>query len=603
MRYRGLTTFALIAASGLLGCGQGDSKGSGGSSAVGVRLAPPVDSDLAHLVPGDALGVVYAPSLDALEAKAKALVGAIDPEAAKELRVADILKDVLGPAFGQLDPSGPVLVAISAGGGDKSPPSPTFVVAVRDGAAAKKSFGELQPGQPAPVVRGRFLALSMAPGFVPSDRPSALVEGLLAGDVSIRLDLARVVSTFRKQIDEGLGQMSGAADGTSMPGRPPRPQGAAASADVMKSMVSGLRDFLNTAERLDLGIRVEGSVVNLDAAFTAKEGGGTTKFLNSDVDLASLAACLPKDYPIVALAALQFEDMMKWASKLTDAVISAMPENSRDSFRQMMAQANEMYALLEGGMAMGMSMGTSGIEGVTVVTAKDPKAFFAKWDEMLKGGPYRDAAAKAGAIVEESPPTTIAGVEVRGMTMRFDWQKMLAAQGQGVADPEMAARMEGSMNSMFGRNGFRVRTAAIGKRIVSVIGDDDGLMASAIAAAQNPTKKMPSELSSAMAKAGGKPSFLVRVELRSVIDGIGSMVSAMTKPDGAGATTDGPRVAPGAPIPLLLHGTADGRVYRGGLSVDVGAVVGLVKTMVKSVSKQMAPTQPVIEEAPVPSGR
>ena len=598
---RGLAALAFVAASGFLGCGQESSKGNGGApagtSTVGAGTAAPADTDLAHLVPQDAFGVLYVPSIDALDAKVKAIVGSIDADAAKSAPVADALQGMFGPAFEQVDLSGPIAIAISPGDGEKAPPAPTFIVAVRDGAAAKRAFGEPQPGQPVPVLRGRFLALSTSPGFAPGFKASALLDGLPAGDLAVRIDLARAVATFRTQIDGMFDRVRDADLGTTGPGASPRPPSAAGSAEAMKSTIAAIQEFLNSAERLDLGIRLEGTVANLDVVYTAKEGGRTVP--SADVDLAGLAACLPKEYPIAGLISIRFEDLMKWSSSLMEATIAAMPEASRDAFRKMMAQSMEMYALLDPGMAMGMSMGASGIEGVGVSSAKDPKALLAKMDDMLKGEAYRSMAEGMGSRIETLPTTTVDGVEVRGLKMTFDWAKVLEAGAQGKADPRVTDGVKRQMESVFGADGMKVRTSVVGKRILYTFGGDDALMAGVIAAAKDPARKGSPELSKALAKLGGKPSFLVRIELRAFLEGLAGFMQTMRARDGAQGVVEGPRVPAGAPVPLLVFGAADGRVYRGGLSVDVAGAAALVKSM----SKRMGSIPPPVEDVPVPTGK
>ena len=201
------------------GTGAGGGGGAGGGAAV--RLAPPVADELARLVPANAFGVVYAPSIDKLIAKLKSVVVSIDAQAAQGIDAGPLLEQLAGPAAPHVDTSRPMAIVLTPGPGKDDPPSPTFLLPVRDGAAAKASFGEMPPGASGPVVVGSYLAMSQGPGFKAGTAPSALVKDLPAGDIVVRLDLARVVETYRPMIDEGMGQLSkGFSDAGSESGGP-----------------------------------------------------------------------------------------------------------------------------------------------------------------------------------------------------------------------------------------------------------------------------------------------------------------------------------------------------------------------------------------------
>ena len=607
---------ALAIATALVLCGCGDNKGGkgteggaaggGGPAAAGgtstgasggrqVRLAPAVEDDLGRLVPADAVGLVYVPSLDALEAKLRTVVGAVDSDAAKEVDVGKMIEQIAGPAASQVDRSRPMAVALSLGGGEKPAPSPTFILPVRDGAAAKAAFGEPEPGKPIPVVLGKYLALSESPDLRASETSSPLVKDLPAGDVAVRVDLARVISTYRKQIDEAMGQMGEQAGRGDRPGARPGLAGGQ-MASMMKGFTEAAKPLLDSAERFDLAVSVQGTTADLDLAFTAKAGSELDRPKSARGDVASVAAALPRDYPIVVLLGVSMAEFSEWSTSLMDAYLLALPEKQRDAFKKLMARSNEMYALLGSETAVGLSMGASGIEEAVVMTAKDPKAFLAKLDEMMKGESF-SALAEMGMAFEALPPTTTSGVEVRGWAMKFDWEKVMAANGQDVAlDPKARAKVEEMTGSLFGPGGLRVRMAVVGDRIVAVLGGADDLMAKAIAAAKAPGKPSAT-LSRALAKAGDHPSFVVSLDLREVIAGILDMVGKVMPAEDGGKEM--PKMPAGGPVPVAVYGTGSGREYWGGLSVDVGAAASLVKSLIE----QVKPKRSTDDDVPFPDDR
>ncbi len=593
--HRRLAALGIVTALVLCGCGDKGGKGAGGSegaATTGVpggkpaRVAAVVADDLGRLVPADAVGVVYVPSLDALEAKWKTIVGAVDSDAASEVSVGKMLENLAGPAAGQVDRSRPAAVAFTLGAGPKPKPSFTIILPVLDGAAAKAAFGEVPPGKPAPVVLGKYLALSESPDVKPAATASALVKDLPAGDVTARVDLARVIGAYRDKIDEAMGQMGERAGGSDRPGAPP---GLASAREMMKGLTEVLKTLLDSAERLDLTVRVEGTTADLDIAFTAKAGSALDRPKSARGDVASVAAALPRDYPIVALVGVSMAELGEWANSLSDAYFMAVPEQQRAALKKMMARSNEMYALLGNEAAVGLSLGAAGIEEAVVMSAKDPKAFLAKMDEAMKGE-YAAALAEMGMAFEPLPVTTTAGVEVRGWAMKFDWVKMMAASGQEVAqDSTMLERMQKSVESVFGPGGFRMRMAIVGDRIVAVAGGADDLMEKAITAAKSPGKP-PASLSRALAKAGERPSFVVSLDLRETIADLLGFVAKMMPEEGG---REMPTLPSGGPVPVAVYGTGAGREYWGGLSVDVGAAASLVKSLLEQVSPKREPHEPV----------
>jgi hypothetical protein len=454
----------------------------------------------------------------------------------------------------------------------------TMFLPGRDGAKAKAACGEPRPGRPAPVVVGSYLAMSQGPGYQPPATASALLQGLPAGDIALRVDLAKVISVYGKQIDEAMGEMSAAgARGSGGPAAP-------GAQDVLKGLQGALKTFLDSAERLDVAVRIEGTKAALDVAFTAKAGSPLDRPRGARGDGAALAACLPQDYPVVAVLGAGMKELFEWTSSWSDAVLSSLPEKQRAPFKALMGQSKEMVALLGDGMAFGLRVDASGIEGVEVLAAKDPKAYIAKMDEMIRG---MDASvlAEMGMAFESRPPATVGGVEVREWAMKFDWEKMMAASGQALpSSPEAVESARKMVDSIFGPGGMRVRVAGVGERVVVAIAGADDLMARAVAAAKSPGKP-PAGIAALLAQAGGQPTFLVSVELRGLISGILDLVRKAMPPEKASGL---PVLAAGEPVPLTIHGTGSGREYAGSLSVDVGAGARLVKGLLET----MKPAEP-----------
>jgi hypothetical protein len=120
----------------------------------------------------------------------------------------------------------------------------------------------------------------------------------------------------------------------------------------------------------------------------------------------------------------------------------------------------------------------------------------------------------------------------------------------------------------------------VGGRLVSVLGDD-ALLETTLKAASGVAPS--GALAEALALAGAKPSFLLRIEARSLVRGILALLRKAA-PDDADLSTM-PTLGAGRSIPLVFHASGDGGSYHGGIRVDVRAVADLVKEMQASTKK------------------
>lgn len=575
---RCLVVFVALAACALGACGKEDSTAPAGITSAPATLAA-VDSSLGRLVPADALALLYAPSVDTLNAKAKVLVARFDAREAATFDVGDAVKDVAGPAYDQLDRTGPLAVALSPGPDAGSPPAPTFILPMKDAAAAAKSFGDLH-GRPAPVVLGRFLALSQATGYGAAGTASPMLEGMLAGDVSVRIDLGRAVATYRKQFDRLLGSIEEgppgivSADTKPAQGPPPdpsmdRPRGAANP--MFKAVGGMLRTLLDSAERLDLALRLDGTNVRLDGTFLAKEGSALAKATPATADLAALATLLPDDQPLAVLASIRLADVFDASSSLMSASLASMPEERQASMRKMLAMSKDLFTVLGDGAAMAMDLGKDGLEGITVSTAKDPAAYLAKWDSIHADSSYRALAAESGSTIEALPVTKVDGVEVREMRLKFDFDRLAPDSGMPATPPRDAARQ--AIESIYGKDGMHLRTVVLGDRIVTSIGAGDARLRKAIAASKAGAAKAPAGIASALALAGAHPSWVVRADLRTLLRSVTSLVRAGRD---AAMEDAGPAAPSGPAAPLIFFASVDQRTYRAGLTLDVAPLVELM---------------------------
>jgi hypothetical protein len=546
----------------LAGCGKGDVPAETARGKPGTKAVASAPDELARLVPADAVGLVYAPSLEGLQNRLNVFVREFGPPGVS-VDLADALKGMVGPDLAaRIDRTRPIAIAVTLvarpspeGEPARAPePTPTFIVPVTSGAPIKADDGM---GGPPMVTLGSYVGVSPVPGYAAQTTASPLLAGMPGGDVALRLDLAKVVERMRPQLDSLLDIPAGEG------------KAAGAAAKTLAQVGGALRDFLESAERLDLGLWVDGGKVDLEATFTAKDGSKIAKTLASGEDATPLAAAIPRDFPLEAVMAVRFDEIMKLLLPLMKQAMEQLGPEAQEAFEKQQALMLDVYAQLGGATAMGMGFGKDGIEGVMVARVKDAAAYREKSEALfatVASGP------DVGTRIRPLPATKVGGVDVRSWRLEIDFEKMMSLQGSARAMPA-GLDMDSIGRAAFGSEGLLMREAIVGDRLVFVYGKDDALLEKSIAAAKGGGKAPPG-LAAALAK-GGKPTFVLRFELREFITQMMDVMRTVSP----SMTKDMPAVPAGPPLPLLLHATSEGRTFRGGVSVDVLGIAQMVKAM------------------------
>lgn len=566
----------------LAGCGQGDSGGTGsGGSKGGASLATvETPSELGRLVPADAIALLYAPSLSSLEQKINEVARLFDPSA-EEAKLGELLAQMLHPdVLSHLDSKRPLAVAVAlsvpsaeggrrGGGGPDSEGSsrrggPEPVITVIVPVDAKTELPKVEPGHgPTMQKVGGYVGSSMSQTYAASASASALVAKMPAGDVALRLDIAKAYAQMRPQIEEMLAgfQKKASSAGESDPQ-------AAAGTTMLKSMSDGLKKFLESAERLDLAAQFKNGRMDLDIALTTKDGNNLVSSLISGDDPTPLASILPKDYPLEMVLSVKMDEVQKLLLPLMKTALEQMPPEVRANYDKLMEAQSKAYGTLGGAVAFGMSMGPDGMECVGAMQLKDAAGYRKAMDDMyamVSGMP--DMPMKMTPL----PAAKVAGVDVRGWTMVMDASKLTPKAG---TSPEAQAKATEMMDKMFGKNGMRFREAVVGSKVVMTMGGDDAMLAKAIEAAKS-GGSVPAGMKDALSRVSGKTAVAVRLELRELIGKLMGMVKSGMGDEGAKV----PTVPAGPPIVCTVNGSVDGRVLRGALSVDLAGIASAVKAM------------------------
>ncbi len=573
---RAMLPIALVLSLALVGCGDSGTKGKSGDGMLSIAAPKQakVDEGLASLVPTNAVAMVYVSSAAKLESSIKTLMGKIDPASADGVDLGEKIGPMLMGQDALWDKSKPMAIAIAlppegADIGDAMQ-GMAMIFGMKDAAAAKAAmevqFKDAPADQrPAITVAGNYLTIAASAGAKLGG--STLATTAPEGDVGLRIDLAAIVARYRTDIDAGMDEMQQGMD-KSMGTMPP---GAAQFADMFKGIAGKLRDLVDSAETLDIGISVDGDNVDVSIGFTAKAGSKLDDQGHDHSSLAAMAGLLPEGMPVNLLMSMDLGALMDWIKPLMQVGMDAMPDDQKAKFKAYMDETSEMTKLLGPNIAMALGIGENGMEMVEVIDCKDTATYLQRVDKMFASDILKGVT---GIAVQKAGTTQVAGVDVHTYGITLDMAKLMSAQGQ-TPDPDASAMASKAMTALFGGEQMKFHMAALDNKLLFTMGAPAGL-AKVIEAARSGAKA-PAALQGAIDRAGGKPTFVLHVDARKIARQVVGLVKRIMGDDKAGAKL--PEIPAGEPVPILVWGKHDGRVYGGGLRVDVGGIAGMAKAM------------------------
>jgi len=513
------TTPTLVLALGLLlvaACGRTDeetspSRTSTASSPASSAAAPGV----AALVPSDANVVVRLASVDRLTEVVRA-VGALANQPAPGDPTMLMLASA-GVTPGQVDRTRPCWIAASVEPGAPAP-APTFVLPVAD------------PGAVAAAYRGAYKKTGdgyVALSAVAQDGAgSALVDGLPEGDVVVRLDLARLVEDHRAQIDQALA-FAGKTKSRAGAGLP-----LAWLGGFRDAILSRARDVVDSAERLDAAVRLDGADLALDLAFLAKEGSPLATRPAAPSDLPAMAAALPEDAAAVVLVEFDPKGLVGMVASLVESSLPAGADTE---------QLTRMRKSITDVGSEWLVAADVGPDGLALLASGRVKDAATRLDAWAQAAAKTAANKAAGADVRVAGRRQVGDADVLRLEVVVDPDELAKQRGE---QPSVVRR---NLEQLFGGRTVALDLAARGDLVHAVIGHD----VAAVLASDAP----PPALARTLAAVPGELAFFVGFDLHTLAEGLGPAAP----------------LPPNAPGRLELFGSRDGRTYHAGLRVGAAA--------------------------------
>jgi general secretion pathway protein G len=507
---------------------------------------------LADLVPKNTVAFVQVPSLERAARFAGRMAQVFGPSGAPAIDVPALLSMIEIPGDpGAIDPARPFGICLLLEEAAGAQPLPAFLVPVRDAQAYLKSLGE---GGHA-VAKGGYVCVGLAGLPELPSAPAAIARGLPEGEIAARIDLGRLIDQFGETIDQGLNELE--AQAGALPASAP---GGIDTTPVMGAYVDWIHDLVDSAETLDLALRLEGDELELGLALTNAEGSALSNFGSKEkTGLRALAGLLETDSGLSMLMGMDAASLMKRFQPFFDALPAVYPEPMRPAMKQLFEHMADFYGFMGTAQAASMDFTDSGMRYRVYSKGGDPLKLldvYRKLGDSLPGFEFRELAERE-----------VAGLKVSGMRLKFDIAAMM--KGLEGKDQALPPELDSMMAKLFGKDGLALQVASKDGLSVMVMGGDEEYLRSSLARMSSKSAPPPF-LARALQQVGDlNPCLIVRYDLGRMMTGIKDLVANMV-PLGAGAFS---------PIALSFSawGGVDGRVWRGAMAANLSEIAALAQ--------------------------
>ena len=559
--------------------GGGTAPSGGGSSAKSGEFSPPkpnsagtsnLPAEIADLLPQDTILLLYSPSADEMSKQLTPLMNAMGEN---EFDPFDPFTD--HPSAGQLVDSGQIPrdrplalgLSISMAGGMPQP-VPTIILPVKDEAQAKAALSSMPDfGMPQPNFKSGYVSLAMMPSSAPLGFQGPSLPG---GAVAVHIDLATVVQQMRPLIEMGLGMMQmGAAQqtGTGMD--------AAATQEMIATMVTMTRQFIDSADTLSLGVAGGSKDYALNMNFKAKAGSPLAAMTTgSGFDLFKLAGSCDLDQPMALVMGGDPKKLFNSLKPFLEMSMSVYPPEVGQKFTDWMDTFLPMTEKLDGSFVMSGGMGSDGVRMTQFAGLKGSDGILKDYLAALEQNPL----AEHGVSFEAPSSSKVGGQDLYKISSNYDMAKLFAG-----TSPEAAAESQQLIEAMYGEDGPTMQFSEFDQKFAFWIGNPKSGIESSMKLASRSPSELPAEFNEAIAQASGAPmAFAMRVELTQMIRDISALVEKST-----GEAEDlSPLDGIGA-IPVYSWGKGENGSFDFGASIPAGSLQSLFNLV--QAAQSMAP--------------
>ena len=555
----------LVLALFLQACGEDSKKtgsGSGSYSGTLVKAYEPVPRktidvavDAGKLIAADAVVVARVRKIGDLIQKTKAIAESFQPGAGQFVDVTPLLQ-MAGLRLRDVDMTGSPLVALNL---TVMGPAPSFIVPVTN---AEDAAGITHLPS---AVSGKYLGLSMGVKPVVGESTPDIAAGMPDADYAIRVNLKALVSQFKPMIEQYL-------DPEALARLDPSVRRDPTGFAMLGMMIKGVKKFLDVAERLDIGVSLNGGALDLDFALDLG-GEGTATASGRGVTLARM---LPmSNASMYVIFDTDWSELIDWVMPMYENMAAAMPAEQGKSFMKIMRSSLDLYKGMKGGGAFALDFTTDGIQGMGMMENDDPAAYVERYVSFM--GNYEeliDAMMPGANFMKVSPATnqTIDGVAFRWQTMKMDFAAAMKVDPRVNVPEEILANMSDAMDSILGKGGMQFGVGVYENLVLMTVGDVNVLATSLVAAVKNRQLEQSPLLEHAAKRLHARPSYFVGTDLRRVFRQIQPTISKV-------APMPIPVVPAGDPVIVWMSAAATKRGYEFQAHIDLAGIAQLVQAM------------------------
>ena len=531
MRDRTSITLSLSCGALLSACGDG--------SDARDRVPP-------ALIPKDTLIYVEARSLDALDEVDAALRDAFGDESGFKAGIEGTLAGFVDldavmtdrPLGATLEPTG-------------SEPIRSLLLPTGD---TDRLVWSVTEGWETPAKTDGYVAVSRAWSGAPSD---VMAGALPAGVIRGRVDLVGLLAGVRPMIESGMEDMQAIM---SSPAFAAETRGFDVGA-MMGLYFDGFRAVMDSAERLDFAVDVDGPELSVMGTYVASEGSSLATFAEgSSGDIGDLAGFVDPDAVATFYLGADVGLMYSELGPFLDAVMSMYPEPMRTSFVGLMDTWAEISRHLSDGVSASVDMTPGGMRITYYMASDQPDEVVAEWSNVMRS----DAMASLGVSSENMEQLRFAGAEVTRVPFEIDYAGMLGDMSDESVDPDELAEMTELMEAMY-EDGMRLSYGYLDGVVVMVLGGDDAYLEKAFATVADGPRTPPADVQDALeAMAGSRAGIVMRMDVARLMAGVAGMMRHMFPfpSEALAALSD-------QTCPIVIHGVADGREWRGGVRLQL----------------------------------
>lgn len=553
-----------------------------------------VPAAMGPLIPEGAVALVYMSSIDEAERSLLELRPE-SPSDSSRIDLAGTISERLQIPVESIDRKRPVALVVSLVDLGRPIPMPTVILPVRNEREALEQLGA-RAGKPEPLGNRGWVGVPLLAGYERGTGTPPIAKDLQAGVFAVRLQTDRILEVAQPYIDAALKSVlaKAAAEETGAHGDSTKLR--AMQARTAAALAEQVLDLLRASETLDCGIRIrEGNLAVAYKMATTPESRNVAATAERAQGLAELARCLPDDYPVMGLVAMEFAKPLAFYKNLYSGVLDEtmreVPEPFRDYTRSMMEQSVELYQLTDDQMFHAMRFSDSGTEIIQVFATQNAAKFV---EECRKIFGFELLESAGLGQVEPEEPVVVDGVEIQGLRVHLDIEKLMKLHGTTAETAPDSARAAAFtkyfVKAMLGGETMIVRFAAVGDKVLVVTHPERGVIEGCIAALKRSSGGVPPSLRTVQRLAKDPLCFWARADIRDLLL---PMLEA-APPDSSGSEEFDLRAELAAmeALPVTAYMTAGHQAYQGAFNMDVESFVTFAKLLGKD------PASPDPEEEP-----